>query len=67
MKYVALFLRLAAWLNQFLTWSGKEQAKLEERKRIAEANAARLERQNEVVKKPVSDDELRKSLRDGSF
>ena len=67
MKYVALFLRLAAWLNQFLGFVDRETAKQEERKRIAEANAARLERQNEVAKKPVSDDELRKSLRDGSF
>lgn len=39
----------------------------EEREHNAAENAARLERQNAVVNRPVTDDELEKSLKDGSF
>lgn len=38
-----------------------------ERQKIEAASAARAQRQNEVLQREVSDDELRKSLRDGTF
>ena len=46
---------------------GKDDAAAAERGRIVEANAARAERQNKVLQKEVSDDDLQKSLKDGSF
>lgn len=39
----------------------------EERERANAENAARLERQDAVVNRPVTNDELQKSLKDGSF
>jgi hypothetical protein len=66
-KYAALFLKLAALLNQFLNWLGRETAKQEERERIDKANKERLERQDKVADKSVTRDELDKSLRDGTF
>lgn len=64
LRTVLPFLR---WL--FGLWNSHEQATgaAEERKQANEQNAARLERQNEVAKRPVASDELQKSLRDGTF
>lgn len=39
----------------------------EERERANVENAAHLERQDAVANRPVTDDELQKSLKDGSF
>jgi hypothetical protein len=46
---------------------GKDDAAAAERGRIVEATAARAERQNKVLQKEVTDDDLQKSLKDGTF
>lgn len=62
------------FLKKFVTWlfglfvtRTREAGAAEERERINETNTARIKRQDEVVKKPVTDDDLQKSLKDGSF
>lgn len=67
MKYAALAIKLIAWLSQFIDWLNRQEAVLKERERIDAENKARLARQNEVAKKPVTNDELKKSLEDGTF
>lgn len=62
-----LFLRFIAWVfGLFVSRTRAEGAK-EERAKINTDSAAHLKRQDAVANKPVSDDDLRKSLKDGSF
>lgn len=50
----------------FLAKTRSEGARAE-REEINRQSAEQLQRQNEVANKPVSDEELQKSLKDGTF
>ncbi len=67
MKYVFAFLQIIGGLWAAFIASTKAAGGAEERVRTNQANTERLERQDAVANKPVSDDELKKSLKDGSF
>lgn len=60
---VAFVLGLLAWYQQRLRGEGAA----EERAEADAEKSARLKRQNEVALRPVSDEKLQKSLRDGTF
>lgn len=60
-------LRFVSWVFGFFVNRTREAGAKEERQKINVENAERLERQNAVVNKPVSNDELQKSLKDGTF
>jgi hypothetical protein len=53
--------------SRFTSWLDRQTVKQEERERINKANTERLERQSEVAQKPVTRDDLDKSLRGGTF
>lgn len=64
MSYVLAFLR---WLFGLFVSETKAAGAAEERERTDVANEAHLARQDEVANRPVSDEQLQKSLRDGTF
>lgn len=59
--------RFASWLFGLFVNRTRAEGAAEERRKINEANTARLERQDAVANRPVTNDELRKSLKGGSF
>lgn len=63
----ALLSRLAAWALSLFQQRERAAGATEEREKISQDNAARLERQDAVIERPVTDEALQKSLRDGSF
>lgn len=62
-----IFLRFASWLFGLFVSRTREAGAEEQRAKTNEQNTARLERQNAVVNRPVTNDDLQKSLKDGSF
>lgn len=61
------FLRFLAWAFSLFVGSERAAGAKEERQKIEAEDAAHLKRQTEVLNRPVSNDDLRKSLKDGSF
>lgn len=55
------------WVLSLFVARTKAAGATEERQKINQANTKRLERQDVVAKRPVTDDQLQKSLKDGSF
>lgn len=66
LAFLAVLLAVAGALGAMLRREWQEGAAAE-RARIDAENRARLQRQNEVANRPVSDDELQKRLREGNF
>lgn len=62
-----LLLRFVAWLAGLFTARQRAVGAADERMRANDEAVQRLQRQNEVAKKPVTDAQLDKNLRDGTF
>lgn len=59
--------RLLSWAFGLFVSRTKAAGATEERAKINEQSAAQLERQTAVIKRPVTNDEVQKSLEDGTF
>lgn len=66
MSWTAIIAALKAFWAAFIAKTQADGAR-EERAAINKQSAEIQQRRDEVIDKPVTDDELRKSLKDGSF
>lgn len=61
------FFRLMSWFIGLFVARTRAAGAAEERTKINDASEAQLKRRNEVAQRPVTDEQLDKSLRDGTF
>lgn len=64
---LAFLSRIAAWAFAVFVQRTRAAGAAEEREKIETAHEAHQQRQDKVANRPVSDDDLQKSLKDGSF